>query len=351
MVYLKRKIIIAPVGIILLLVMLFAYKTGRTVTIIGGNSEQLWEETALLFPALPEREEDRTDVLIVGIRGFSDDDDDIVNGGSKGEYLADTIILLSFNKKSEVAALISIPRDLYVDIPQYGMEKINSAYAIGETRNYGGGGLQLIKALVSVISGVYVDHAISIDFAGFQKIVDHLGGIVIYRDTPFVEDKQWIYDGRAGGRYWRLREQSTTTPAGWVFSVPKGSNVMSSEESLYYARSRYSSSDFDRMRRQQEVISAIKSKALNLGVLTSPIKIFQILDTVEKNVRTDMSASEMKELIDLARDAKIQDFKKAVFSSDEDSVLREDNIDERFVLVPKAGDYSSIQELFYDIVK
>lgn len=350
MVYLRRKIVIIPIGFVLLLIVFFAYKTGRTITVVGGSSEQLWEETAALFPVLPKREEDRIDVLIVGIRGFSDNDD-IVNGGSKGEYLADTIILLSFSKESEVAALVSIPRDFYVDIPKYGMEKINSAYAIGETRNYGGGGLQLTKALISMVSGVYVDYAISIDFVGFQKIVDHLGGIVIYRDTPFTEDKQWIYDGREGGRYWRLREQTTTTSAGWVFSVPKGSNIMNSEESLYYARSRYSSSDFDRMRRQQEVISAIKSKVFNLGVLTNPIKIFQILDTVEKNVRTDMSVAEMQELLDIAQDAKIQDFKRAVLSSDEDGVLYEDNIDGRFVLMPKAADYSEIHKLFYEIVK
>lgn len=350
MVYLRKKIFIIPVVFIVLLVFFLAYKTGRTITVIGGNAEQLWKETATLFPDIPEREEERIDILIVGIRGFSDDSD-IANGGSKGEYLADTIILLSFNKKNNVAALASIPRDLYVDIPKYGMEKINSAYAIGETRNYGGGGLQIMRALVSSISGVYVDHAISIDFAGFQKIVDQLGGIVIYRDTPFVEDKQWIHDGREGGRYWHLRAQSTSTAAGWVFSVPKGSNIMNSEESLYYARSRYSSSDFDRMHRQQEVISAIKSKALNLGILANPVKIFQILDTVEKNVRTDISIAKMKELIDIAREAKIQDFKKVVLSSEEGNVLYEDNVGGRFVLVPKSGDYLRIREIFHEIIQ
>ena len=189
MVLLKKKIIVLPIMFLVLFGALFVYKAGRTITIVGIGGEKLWEETIARFPPLPEPEEDRIDVLLVGIRGFDDDYDPQVGGGN-GEYLADTIILLSFNKKNEQASLVSIPRDLYVDIPDYGQEKINSAYAIGEARQYGGGGLQLTRALVSIITGVYVDHAVSIDFEGFQKIIDHLGGIVIYRDTPFIEAKQ-----------------------------------------------------------------------------------------------------------------------------------------------------------------
>ena len=349
----RKKIVIAITVFFILLVGIFAYKTGRTITVIGNSSDSFWEEASSKFPDLPEPEENRIDILIVGIRGY--------NGSGewgRGEWLADTIILASFNKENNQASLVSIPRDLYLEVPGHGKDKINAVYSTGETENYGGGGLQLMKAVVSMISGVYIDHAASIDFVGFQKIVDHIGGIVIYRNTPFIEDKQWLYDGKEGKEYWRLGEHAsttesgaTTTESGWVFYVPAGSNVINSEDALYYSRSRLSSSDFDRMRRQQEVISAIKSKALNLGVLANPVKIFNILDIIEKNVSTDMTASDIKDLISIAKDAKIQDVKTEVLDSSEEGLLIEDRINGMYVLLPKSGDYSEIQTLFRGVVE
>jgi len=349
----KKKVLIILFLPLILIVMVFAYKGGRTIIIIGNSQDSFWEKASSKFPDLPKPEENRVDILIVGIRGY--------NGSGEwgnGEWLADTIILASFNKENNRSSFISIPRDLYVEVPGYGKKKINEVYSIGESKNYGGGGLELMKAAVSMISGVYIDHAISVDFAGFQKIVDHIGGIVIYRHTPFIEDKQWIYDGKEGKEYWRLGEHAsttesgaTTTESGWVFYVPAGSNIMNSEDALYYARSRYSSSDFDRMRRQQEVISAIKSKALNLGVLANPVKIFNILDVVEKNIRTDMKISDIKELISIVKDAKIQDVKNEVLDSSEEGLLIEDRINGMYVLLPKSGDYAEIQALFKSIAE
>ncbi|MFY9457374.1 MAG: LCP family protein [Candidatus Spechtbacterales bacterium] len=347
MVYLNKykKIIFIVAAIFIVASGMFFYKAGRTISVVGGGNDKLWEETISDFLDFPEPEEDRVDVLMIGIRGFDDNSKNIYEG-ENGEYLADTIILASFNKKNNQAAIVSIPRDLYVEIPNYGKEKINSAYAVGEARHYGGGGLQLTKALVSMISGVYIDHAVSIDFAGFKKIVDNIGGITIHRDAPFVEDKQWIHDGSEGKDYWRF-----DTERGWIFYVPSGANLMSSEDALYYARSRYSSSDFDRMKRQQEVISAIKSKAFNLGVLTNPIKIFNILDIVQNNVRTDMSVSQINELISLIQKSKVQDFKRGALDTSESGLLIEDRIDGRFVLMPKSGNYLEVQKLFKDIIQ
>jgi len=232
--------------------------------------------------------------------------------------------------------------------------------------------LQLTKAIVSHLTGVYVDHAISIDFRGFEKIIDHLGGISIYRATPFAESKQWLGDGREGARYWRKKVFSATSTEGllivdsmstsskaaiggmvegWEFYVPAGLNTMNSAETLYYARSRYSSSDFDRMHRQQEVIDAIKSKALNLGVLANPVKIFNIMAIVEKNLRTDMSLSEIGDLINLAQKVKIHESKKVVLDSSDDGLLVEDRVDGMYVLLPKAGSYAAIQTVIKDIIQ
>lgn len=368
MALLNKKVIIVTFAVITLLGILFAYKAGRTITVIGSGGENFWKETAALFPPLPQPEENRIDILLVGIRGY-----DGTEAWGKGEWLADTIILASFNKLNNQAAVVSIPRDLYVEIPEHEKDKINAVYAIGETNHYGGGGLQLTKAVVSRITGVYIDYAISIDFRGFKKVVDNLGGITIYRATPFAESKQWIQDGRDGKRYWRLMEStanttttsdletesssnsSTTSRAsiarGWEFYVPAGANLMNSEEALYYSRSRYSSSDFDRMRRQQEVVDAIKSKALSLGVLANPVRVFNILDAIENNVRTDMSIDDMKDLLKLAQKAKIQNFKKAVLDTNEKGLLVEDRLNGLYVLLPKGGNYEEIQSLIQNIVE
>lgn len=339
----KKKILFAFLGLVLFLGIFFAYRIGRTITIVGGNDEEITNEALQLFPSLPIPEEDRTDILIIGIRGLNGEDPSELENG---EYLADTIILSSFNKKSNKAALVSIPRDLYVDMPHYGKkEKVNSAYAIGQIPGFGGG-LQYAQGVFSMITGVYIDHVARVDFEGFRKLIDQLGGVTIYRDTPFAEAKQWAHDGREGKTYWRKGKE------GWIFYVPEGENHMSSEDALYYARSRYSSSDFDRMKRQQEVIASIKSKVLSLGVLASPVKILQILQILENHVRIKSFAEgeELQELIKIAQRAKIQDIAQVVLDDSPDGLLVADTIDGRFVLLPKTGDYSKIQELFKGIV-
>lgn len=338
-----KKLIIFVIGVTVLFGLFFIYKAGRTITVIGSGASYFWDDDLTFFPKIPDREDNRIDILILGIRGIDGKDEE---KDSNGDFLADTIIIASFNTDNKKASIVSIPRDLYVDIPGYGKEKINSAYAVGENRHYGGGGLELMKLLLSSISGVYIDHAVSIDFEGFKKIVDDIGGITIYRDTPFEESRQWVLDGREGKRYWRLDEET-----GWTFYVPEGENVMNSEEALYYVRSRYSSSDFDRMRRQQEVISAIKSKTLNLGVLANPIKILNILSTIENNVRIDIPTSYIKELIGMVRKSKLQSFQTAILETGDSGLLTADNIDGRFVLLPRTGDYSEIRELFRKIVE
>lgn len=322
-------------------VLLFIY-AARTVRVIGSGGDGNSSGIVATFPNIPLPEKDRVDILVLGIRGMGTDPKEEKNG----ELLADSIILFSFDTKQNKAAIISIPRDLYVEIPGYGKEKINAAYAIGEDRNYGYGskGLELTKSILSMITGVYIDYAIRVDFEGFKKIIDQLGGITISRDSPFEESRQWVHDGKEASAYWRLDD------TGWTFIVPKGVNLLTAEDALYYARSRYSSTDFDRMRRQQEVIAAVKAKALSLGVIANPVKIFQILDILKDHVRTDMPVSKMKELIQQARDAKIQDYRKEALTSGEGGLLYEDSIGGRFVLLPKSGDYSEIQKFMKAIL-
>lgn len=338
-----KKVFLPAIILVVLSGVFFFYHAARTVQIVGSGRDGNSNGIVATFPGIPIPEKDRIDILILGIRGLTGNPKEENNG----ELLADSIILVSYDTKRNKASIVSIPRDLYAEIPGHGKEKVNAAYAIGEDRNYGYGskGLELSKALLSVISGVYIDYAIRVDFDGFKKIIDQLGGVTIHRDSPFEESRQWIRDGKDASAYWRLDQ------TGWTFYVPKGSNLLTAEDALYYARSRYSSTDFDRMARQQEVIAAMKAKALSLGVLANPVKIFQILDTIKDHVRTDMPISKIKELVELARKAKIQDYRHEVLASGDGGLLSEDSVGGRFVLLPRGGDYAKIQEFFKSILE
>ena len=153
------------------------------------------------------------------------------------------------------------------------------------------------KTIVSRVTGLYIDHTISVDHAAFKEIVDILGGIDIYLKEPFVENQQWVAGGDIGSPsgFFSIETQAATSSNGtatktqrWVFKIPAGTSHLDGKTALYYARARYSSSDFDRARRQQQILVAIKDKALSLGFWGNPVKIFNLMDSVAKNVRTDI---------------------------------------------------------------
>ena len=183
-----RLCIIGFFSMLVLSVAWFFYKTSNILTIAGDVGA---------YDDFKVKEEDnRLDILVLGIRGAGDE-----NGG----LLADTMILVSFDKEKQKAAIISLPRDLFVEMPDHEKpEKINFAYALGESRRWGGGGLALSKEVVKYITGVYVDHAVVLNFEGFKKLIDTMGGVVVYRDTPFIEGKQWQGEGKEGSLYWKL---------------------------------------------------------------------------------------------------------------------------------------------------
>lgn len=360
--FLTRKRLLIGIGVLSLLGALFVFYQASNVLTIAGDVGS--------YPGFSvEREEDRIDVLILGIRGAGDP-----NGG----LLADTMVLASFDKKTKRAAMVSIPRDLYVEMPDHKKEKINFAYALGETRSPGGGGLALSKQVVQYVSGVYVDHAIVVNFEGFRRVVDALGGVTITRDTPFSESQQWQGEGDPNSAYWVFQQTTpsaaeepssteTDTPAEeeqvaesvepttqeeaqpegyWVFQVPAGTHTLNGKEALYYIRSRYSSSDFERVRRQQEVIDALKDQALSLGVLANPFKVFEIIDALGNNIRTDMGLGEIREFVSLAQEYQNIEVNHAVLEPSEEGIIYSDTVDGAYVLLPRSGDWEQVRGFF-----
>jgi LCP family protein required for cell wall assembly len=164
-----------------------------------------------------------------------------------GSFHTDTIIILSLDTAKGSVSMISIPRDLYVYIPAYGMQRINVAFPIGTSLGYAGGNFGLFRDMMMYNFGLRVDRWLLMDFSGFQDLVNSLGGVN-------VQVGQTLTDHRAGyGAY--------TVRAGLVH--------MDGATALWYVRARYTTSDFDRNRRQQEVVVAIAKRALSLNALAN----------------------------------------------------------------------------------
>ncbi len=265
--------------------------------------------------AMPEKEPNRLDILVLGIRGENDPDAD-----SGGPLLTDSIQIFSYDKITKKSSLISLPRDLYIKIHDDKKDKLNSAYEYGLAHSPNS--LEFIKNKFSQISGIYIDEVVVFDFSSFKEIVDALGGIDVTLAAPFSESQQW----------------------GYKFSLPAGLNHLNGQDALYYSRSRYSSSDFDRSRRQQQVIFAIKDKLLKLNFLSDPVKSFSILNLIRSDVKTTIGIWNIKQYIDMANNIKFDEMKRSVISTD--NLLLEGRENGSYVLLPKTGSLSEIKNFF-----
>lgn len=298
---------------------------------VQNESNSFWQKVANIFNfasepidpdyIMPVEEPDRFDMLVLGLRG--ENDPDAKDGGA---LLTDTIMVLSYDKTTKKSSLISIPRDLYIQVDKNKKDKINVAYEYGYYHK--NDGLNYVKEQISKITGVYIDKAVVLDFSSFEKIIDQVDGIDIVLKNPFEEKQQWGYE----------------------FSLPAGPNHLDGKNALYYARSRFSSNDFDRSRRQQEVLFALKDKLTNLNFWSDPLKTVSILNSIRSNIKTDVNIWNTKELIDLAKEVDSSGkIKKYIMTTD--NLLYESRANESYILLPNGDNFIQIKQLFQDNLK
>ncbi|TSC53350.1 MAG: cell envelope-related transcriptional attenuator [Parcubacteria group bacterium LiPW_39] len=312
----RRFVFSTWIGVLILVLLgvggLLIYKTGFTFSqmSVGNGVLPLSENTPLPDP-------DRLNILVLGLRGEGDPD---------GGLLTDSIMVASLKKSTGQVALISIPRDLYITMPgQNYKEKINFAYALGYEKKGAAGGLFLSKIAVSRVTDFHINYTFAVDHNAFKEIVDIFGGIDVYLDKPFSEKTQFEKE--------------------ILLELPAGKNHLDGRTALYFVRSRYSTSDFDRARRQQLVLVAIKEKAFSLGILANPVKIYQLLEALGRNVRTDMGLGEIKELLDLAPGVRSKDIIHKVFDTTQEGLLYESQtVNGTYILLPAGDNFGKIQE-------
>ena len=299
-----------------------------------------------------QKEDNRLDVLILGIRGEND---------PEGGLLADSIILASFNKDTGTSAMISIPRDLYVEMPNGRSGKINTAYYIGKLQDKSKSGLNYVREVIQYISGIYVDHTIVLNFDGFLEVIDIVDGIEIHRATPFSEPCQWQGEGKPGSPYWRAHQEQIANcgeeyiienPPYWEFYIPAGTHLLNGQDALYYVRSRVSSNDFIRAKRQQEVMDAIRRKVVSLDII-NPQKALEVLGVLRDNVVLDTKVDpvNVRKFLSIAEVVSSSATNQKVLEPGQDGILKETRDDMgRFILVPSSGDWQEVRMFFQNIL-
>jgi LCP family protein required for cell wall assembly len=240
-----------------------------------------------IYPALtqiprPEQEfADTDDIMNIAVLGSD------MRPTGLGGFRTDTIMILILNKTAGTVSLVSFPRDLYVYIPAYGMERINTAFPAGMTINYPGGGFGLFQDTMKYNFGLTIHHYALMNFWGFQELIDGLGGIEVYCAYGLHDTRQGYPNG---------------------YGVAAGWNHMDGETALWYVRSRYTSSDFDRVRRQQEVLLGISQTLLNKNALSNIPGFFV---TLAKYVQSDLSLDMVTPFAELAASVSISSVRRA----------------------------------------
>ncbi len=200
-----------------------------------------------------------------------------------GPWRTDTMIVLSVDPTTKTASMLSIPRDLWVTIPDYNFdERINSAHVYGDNLEYPGGGPELAKKTVQYNLGIPIHYYARLDFAGFIKIIDAIGGIEIDVPREIVDYQYPTEDYR------------TTT-----LRIKAGRQPMDGDLALKYARTRHDSNDIDRGRRQQQVIMAVFDKVLSLDFPVS--RIPEQLRILGDSFQTDMDLEAMYAIAQVVR--------------------------------------------------
>jgi LCP family protein required for cell wall assembly len=281
-----------------------------TIAFVNAEGTPVLEEAPAEAAEIPEWDgEDRVTLLLLGV------------DKRPGDFSrSDTMILVNIDPKTKTASMLSIPRDLQVFIPGHGVDKINAAYAIGDKNQdeIEGGGAGLTMRTITANFGITINYFASVDFQGFVKIVDTLGGVTLDVKYPIKDD---AYPA-SGNNYMRIY-----FPAGWQH--------MNGERALQYARTRHSDSDGHRSARQQEVLLALRQQAVSLNLLSNAD---DILREFSDSFRTSLSLNQVLQLARLGSEISAENITQYTL----DSALYPDDSTGTYYLMP---DWDRISEI------
>ncbi len=345
--------LIFVIAIILILATYFIWKTSsvsrkmnsqeKTQTTLSQSVRALADT---IVPAnemdLKGKEDGRINILLLGAAGQN----------KPGGNLTDTVMIMSIDTESKKVALLSLPRDFYAPIIttadvnekssiekiriSNSFAKINSLYPIGIKE---GQGVELVRNAVQEITGLKLNYYVVVDFDGFEKMIDHIGGVNIVSERD-------IYDPTYPGPNYSYQ----------TFSLAKGFHNLDGATALKYVRERHDDpeGDFGRAKRQQQVIQAVKNKLFSMKTIFNVIAINNILDTLGENIKTDITIKDLESFITLSKIVDLQNIDNVVVDAwKKESLLKVSHIPTKngnaFILIPRVGNYSEIQEVTENI--
>jgi len=313
---------------------------GKKITIreVAETSKSGFLKTIRSFATLNAREnlrgysEERINILLLGTAGK----------GKPGQNLTDTLMILSINPQDSQVAFFSLPRDLYVNVPflNFGT-KINSVYQLG-LNNSGKdprAAAEIILKTVEDVTSLKLNYYAILNFDGFEKIIDNLGGIN-------VQNERDIYDSSYPGPNYSYE----------TFQLPKGLHHLDGKTALKYARVRHGDpeGDFGRAKRQQQIMEAAKNKFFSAGTLFNVVSLNEIFNALGENIITDIASEEFSGFLELAKNLDTRNATNVVLDAwNKDSLLKVYHVPMEngmaFALVPRTGNWSEIQELSKNI--
>ena len=275
----------------------------RRTSPLGAGGEAALDPGALAAEVNVWDRHGPINILLLGL------DHDICVDPDAIYHKTDTMIMVRLDPATGRAAIMSLPRDLFVHIRGSGGKKLTMAHYLGEIRGYEpGAGPGLATQVVRENFDLPVHRYVRIDFEGFTKIIDTVGPITV--DVPPSEDDPSI----------GLRDTQYPKPDCGTMTVdfPPGPNELDGERALQYARSRKSTSDFDRSRRQIQVLLALRQQVTRPGVI---LDLPGLLKALASAVDTDLSAPE---ILSLARIAPRVDLESIVSIPIDENVVYDD---------------------------
>ncbi|HET7301825.1 MAG TPA: LCP family protein [Candidatus Saccharimonadales bacterium] len=320
----RKKIIVGIITLAIIAALiagglfLKGYLNARKVFRGGGSAVSLNEAS----PDLLKGEGDgRVNILLLGIGGEGHDAPD----------LTDTIMIASIDPVNKKAALLSIPRDLWVKIPAKGSMKLNAVYETGKYDYLGKqdyqntdqkaieAGFKLADSTIEDVVGIPIHYHVLVNFQAFRQAVNAVGGIDVNVPAALYDPTMAHENG------------------GSSLIAAAGLQHFDGTKALMYARSRHTSSDFARAERQRAIIVALQQKILTLGTFSNPQKIAQLMDAFGNNVVTDLSLKDVSRVYQIGKDVGSDKIASVGLTDPDSNFLTTGMISGQSVVIPRAG--------------
>lgn len=342
----KKKVFMRASAVFVLVILLTggfifgnAFLKARKIFGGGGNAPAL---DANVDPTKLKGEGDgRVNVLLLGKGG----------AGHDGADLTDTLLINSIDPIQKEASLLSIPRDFWVKTDS-GQSKINAVYANAKYKVLNGkktpdineraeqAGMAAIESEIEEVFGIPIHYYVMVDFAGFEKAINTVGGIDINVDkNGAVYEKLW----------------NPVTKKNFILDVKEGRNHFNGERALFYARSRHTSArgDFDRAERQRKVLLALKDKVMSAGTYGNPVKVNQLINEFGSHVRSNFSTGEVLRVYEIMKGIDSSKIGSVGLADPPNVLVETGMVNGQSVVRPIAGlyDYSAIKNFVRNTLK